>query len=229
VAEGTFRADLGYRLNGYSILLPPLRERRDDIPLLVEHYLRTFNAEINKTITGVAPETMELLKQYPWPGNIRELQTVLKHTMLHAIGPILVSDFLPPELREDAASPPPPAVAAHDARALKDKIDRDILADSAPQDGDAAFNEFIAEQLRNGTSSLHADSIRYMESILLTHVLRYTDGNQSQAAAMLGITRGCLRNKLRHHGIMISSSIAIQDPTCDTARKLVVAHGSNSL
>jgi two-component system nitrogen regulation response regulator GlnG len=76
VAAGTFRADLSFRLNGYTIVLPPLRERREDVPLLVEHYVRIFNAEMGKAITGVAPETMERLVQYSWPGNIRELQTV---------------------------------------------------------------------------------------------------------------------------------------------------------
>ena len=89
VATGEFRSDLCYRLNGYSILLPPLRDRREDIPLLVDYYARRFNAEMGKAITAIAPETMERLRRYSWPGNIRELQTVLKHAMLHAIGPIL--------------------------------------------------------------------------------------------------------------------------------------------
>ena len=93
VASGEFRADLCYRLNGYTIVLPPLRDRRDDIPLLVEYYLRRFNAEIGKAISGVAPETMERLKGYSWPGNIRELQTVLKHAMLHSIGPSWCRSF----------------------------------------------------------------------------------------------------------------------------------------
>src|SRR5208283_1194977 len=66
VASGEFRADLCYRLNGYTILLPLLRERRDDIPLLVDYYLRRFNSEIGKSITGVAPETMDRLRQYSW-------------------------------------------------------------------------------------------------------------------------------------------------------------------
>ena len=110
MAAGEFRADLSYRLNGYRIVLPPLRDRRDDIPLLVDHYLHVFNSELGKAISGVAPETMEILKQYSWPGNIRELQTVLKHTMLHAIGPALIPDFLPPELRETAPATPIAAV-----------------------------------------------------------------------------------------------------------------------
>lgn len=224
-AAGEFRADLGYRLNGYSIVLPPLRDRRDDIPLLVDYYLRAFNAEIGKAITGVAPETMELLQKYSWPGNIRELQTVLKHTMLHAIGPILVPEFLPPELRETTAtaSSLPQSTTPTDDVLFPDHA----VADPPPALGEA-FDEFIAMQLRNGTDSLYADSVKYMESILLTHVLRYTDGNQSQAAALLGITRGCLRNKLRLHGIKISSSIAIREPTGEYERELVGSASSGS-
>ncbi len=102
VAHGEFRADLCYRLNGYTVLLPPLRERREDIATLVAFYLERFNAEIGKAISAVAPETMERLEHYCWPGNIRELQTVLKHSMLHAIGPVLLPEFLPPELSESA-------------------------------------------------------------------------------------------------------------------------------
>jgi len=225
VAAGEFRADLSYRLNGYSIVVPPLRDRRDDIPLLVDYYLRAFNSEIGKAITDVAPETMEILKRYSWPGNIRELQTVLKHTMLHAIGPILVPEFLPPDLREPAPTPSPqPALPAEDA--LSPDLD---TSDPPREHGDTAFDQFIAEQLRKGTDSLHADSVEYMESILLTHVLRYTDGNQSRAASILGITRGCLRNKLRHYGIMINSAIAIRDSRPETEAELASAQGMNPL
>ena len=111
VADGEFRADLSYRLNGYSILLPPLRDRREDIPLLVEYYVRQYNEEFGKAITGISPEFMERMTQYSWPGNIRELQTVLKHAMLHAIGPILVPEFLPVEFRDnDPITDPAPAL-----------------------------------------------------------------------------------------------------------------------
>ncbi len=211
VAAGEFRADLSFRLSGYTIVLPPLRERREDIPLLVDYYIRVFNSEIGKAISGVAPETMERLQHYTWPGNIRELQTVLKHTMLHAIGPILVPEFLPQHLRDFAwrTSPPPPQFAVP-----ADEIPAPELAtaDRPSEHRRAAFDDFIAEQLRSGTDSLHADSVKYMESILLPHVLRYTEGNQSRAASLLGITRGCLRRKLRLYGIMIDAAIAIRDP-----------------
>jgi two-component system nitrogen regulation response regulator GlnG len=199
VLREEFRADLLFRLNGYQIALPNLRDRREDIPLLVDHYLRLFNAEIGKAITGVAPEALERLLAYSWPGNIRELQTVLKHAMLHSLGPTLLPEFLPSELLQEAGSrESDPRLQATGA----------LLPD--PRD-DEAVHRFIEEQLRAGTRSLYADSVRHMESMLLTHVLRYTDGNQSRAAALLGITRGCLRNKLRVHGIMIHSSVAIQE------------------
>ena len=81
---------------------------------------------------------------------------------------------------------------------------------SAEGHGDVAFRAFIANQLRSGTRSLYAESVKYMERILLTDVLSHTNGNQSQAALLLGITRGCLRSKLRMHGMMISSSVAVQ-------------------
>ncbi len=226
VASGAFRADLCFRLNGYSILLPPLRDRRDDIPLLVEYYVRILNAEIGKAITNIAPETMERLMQYSWPGNIRELQTVLKHAMLHAVGPVLVAEFLPSELRASTptASPLPPPqadVAAEDA-----PVAAQAVTASPPQHADVAFSEFIEQQLSGKTHSLYADSVKHMESILLTDVLRYTDGNQSQAAALLGITRGCLRNKLRLHGIIIRSSVAIRDPANDGDGELLLASGT---
>jgi two-component system nitrogen regulation response regulator GlnG len=145
--------------------------------------------------------------------------------MLHAIGPILVPEFLPPELREGAPvpSPPQPAPAADDVPAAQQSV-----TDPPSDRGDAGFHEFVETQLRLGTCSLYADCVKHMESILLTHVLRHTDGNQSQAAALLGITRGCLRSKLRLHGIMISSSIAIQAPAGEPERELVASGSSGS-
>src|SRR5581483_8820468 len=72
IEEGKFRPDLFYRLNVFRIELPPLRERRDDIPLLVDHFVRKFSEQMNKKITRVAPAAMSLMQQYPWPGNVRE-------------------------------------------------------------------------------------------------------------------------------------------------------------
>src|SRR5437588_7790131 len=95
VAAGQFRGDLYYRLSVFTIPLPPLRERPEDLPLLVEHFLKRFGRDLGKAVDRASPETLELLRQYPWPGNLRELQSVLKEALLRASGPVLVPEFLP--------------------------------------------------------------------------------------------------------------------------------------
>jgi len=128
--------------------------------------------------------------------------------MLHEIGPVLVPEFLPPDLRgEEAAAPRPPAPSTNAIPNAEEPV-----SPALPKRGEVAFHQFIEDQLREGTGSLYAECVKYMECILLTDVLNHTNGNQSQAALLLGITRGCLRSKLRTHGIMISSSIAVQEP-----------------
>src|SRR6266542_5082825 len=96
--EGKFRADLYYRLGVFTIHLPPLRERGEDLPLLVRHFLRRFSRELGRQVQEVAPEALERLCGYPWPGNIRELKSVLKQALLRASGTVLLPAFLPEPL-----------------------------------------------------------------------------------------------------------------------------------
>src|SRR5213079_2888449 len=98
-----FRPDLYYRLGVFTIHLPPLRERGDDLPLLVRHYLRLFSRELGREVGEVAPEALERLRSYSWPGNIRELQSVLKQALLRASGPVLLPTFLPENLASGGA------------------------------------------------------------------------------------------------------------------------------
>src|SRR5947199_1426732 len=93
--EGTFRPDLYYRLGVFTIHLPPLRERGDDLPLLVQHFLRRYSRELGREVREVAPAAMERLRGGSWPGNIRELQSVLKQALLQASGTVLLPTFLP--------------------------------------------------------------------------------------------------------------------------------------
>jgi len=94
VDEGRFRPDLYYRLNVFQIVLPALRERKGDIPILVEHFVRKFSASMNKRITRVRPEAMRLLDQYQWPGNVRELENAIERAMVVAQEPeIREEDF----------------------------------------------------------------------------------------------------------------------------------------
>jgi transcriptional regulator with PAS, ATPase and Fis domain len=95
VKRGTFREDLFYRLNVFSINLPPLRERRADIPLLVGHFVKKYSLQMNKTITGLTADAMDHVLQYSWPGNIRELENAIERAMVVGTPPQLKPEDLP--------------------------------------------------------------------------------------------------------------------------------------
>jgi len=97
VAEGRFREDLYYRLNVLAIRIPLLRERAEDIPLLVEHFIEAFNEQTGKGIRGVAQKTMDILVDYPWPGNVRQLENAIEHAFIHCTGELIQPRHLPEE------------------------------------------------------------------------------------------------------------------------------------
>jgi len=99
VAESRFREDLYYRINVIPIVLPPLRERREDIPLLAEHFLAKYAEQMGKPIQGIARGAMELLLQHEWPGNIRELENVIERAVALEATPAILSESLPPSIR----------------------------------------------------------------------------------------------------------------------------------
>jgi len=113
IKEGKFREDLYYRLNVLPVFLPPLRERNDDIPLLVEHFLKKFNQKTGKRITSVSPEAIDLLLDYPWPGNVRELENAIEHSFVHCQNSTILPNHLPdepqnfPNLRDETSLLPP--------------------------------------------------------------------------------------------------------------------------
>src|SRR5262249_36752152 len=100
VADGVLREDLFYRLNVIPIHLPPLRERREDVPLLIAHFIEKVAAAQGKPIRGVAPDAMSLLERYHWPGNIRELENVIERAMVLGNGDIIDVASLPSDLRQ---------------------------------------------------------------------------------------------------------------------------------
>ena len=106
VQEGRFREDLYYRLNVVKLELPPLAERREDIPLLVDHFLKRFNLRMNKRITSVSPEVMQLFMRYDFPGNVRELENVLEHAFVLCNGSQIREEHLPQELLARAKTAP---------------------------------------------------------------------------------------------------------------------------
>jgi two-component system, NtrC family, response regulator AtoC len=105
VKDGKFREDLFYRLNVVRIVLPPLRERREDIPMLAHNFLHKVSSANNKPVRGFVPETMALLERYHWPGNVRELENVIERTVSLAPGPLLMPDDLPEAVRKAAPAP----------------------------------------------------------------------------------------------------------------------------
>ncbi len=197
VEDGEFRLDLFHRLNDYRIDLPPLRERGDDIELLVDNFLVRLQATLGKPIQGISPEAMQLLKEYSWPGNVRELQTVLKKAVLRATGPVLVPEFLPAAVRRTQPG-----------------------SWDAAEGGDAwtvtDLQRFVDQRLAADSCDLYAETLEAMERYLITRVLRETGGNQSKAAERLGITRGSLRNKIR--ALRISIGHVVQSAPAGAAR-----------
>jgi len=105
VAAGRFREDLYYRINVLPIAVPPLRERKEDIPLLAAHFLKKYNRRMGLDVARMEPDCLQRLLAYDWPGNVRELENVVERTMALADGPTLTVGDLPPELRDPAAAP----------------------------------------------------------------------------------------------------------------------------
>jgi len=106
IAAGQWREDLFYRLNVISIEIPPLRERRDDIPPLVNHFLAKYNAQNGKAIQGMTGEVMEVFMAYDWPGNVRELENVIERAVVLCMGDSIAMSCLPPKLQERSAPAP---------------------------------------------------------------------------------------------------------------------------
>ncbi|HEV3116950.1 MAG TPA: sigma-54 dependent transcriptional regulator [Gemmataceae bacterium] len=201
VDSGRFRQDLYYRLSVFTIRLPALRERGDDLNLLVQHYLRRFNRELDKEVLQVAPEAMEMLRHYAWPGNVRELQSVLKQALLVATGPLLAVDFLPATLRKTVSD-------GRDAASAPVQL-------SGTSDGFSSISQLVERRLHAGSENLYEEALKSMEKLLVSRVLQHTGGNQLQAAKILGITRGSLRTKLRDLGIIIARTVSGPDDSLE--------------
>ena len=102
VESGQFRSDLFYRLNVIQLTMPPLRERRKDIPLLIKHFIKKYAAKLQKEISDVSPETLSALENHSWPGNIRELENTIERSVALAFGKVISLYDLPPNLQQAA-------------------------------------------------------------------------------------------------------------------------------
>ena len=182
IREGTFREDLYYRLKVVTIWLPPLRERKEDIPELVRYFLRKFSLELNKPVGEIAPQALEKLIRFRWPGNVRELENTVKRAMVIAKGTTLLPEDFPLEGGEEDFQRP---------GLLRDFEKRlEMLMEPA-------FKELI-DQSRN---TPEIDLMSAVEKTLIKRALQETKGNQVQAAILLGISRNTLRSKIDRYRI----------------------------
>lgn len=189
IQAGKFRSDLFYRLNVFTIQLPPLRERGQDIVTLVEYYRSKIGNELGKGNVQITDEAYRRLKNYRWPGNVRELQSVLKQAVLKMNGTVLLPDFLPSHVGADT-----------------EKIEKEL-------GGEAGFSweKFVTDRLLEDSNNLYQESIDLIEKYVLTRVLNHVEGNRVKAAKILGITRTSLRHKLRNLGIQIEKNVWADD------------------
>ena len=178
ILKGEFREDLYYRLNVVSIKIPPLRERRGDIPALVSYFLRKFNRELKKRVVGITPGAMEKISFYGWPGNVRQLENVLKRAMLLCQGELILDDQLLLEVEE-----------RRESGEVRDRRTFENLVDSL-------FEELTGNPL----AQEGLDMVSAIEKGLIIRALQKTNGNQVQAASLLGINRSTLRGRMdRYH------------------------------
>ncbi len=187
VAESSFRQDLFYRINGFTIELPPLRKRPGDVALLTDHYIQRFNREMSRHVRAVAPEALHWLQMNAWPGNVRELQSTIKYAMIKAAGDVLTLGCFPPNPLSEA--PHVPDTAHRSELASLEKLTRDLLRSQPGM----AYRRISA----------------LVDEVVVQESLAYANGNQLQAAALLGISRTTLRAKLRSMGLTVQKQIAI--------------------
>lgn len=187
VAEGRFREDLFYRLNVFPIEAPALRERRDDVPALVDAFVRRFNIEEGKSVVGAAPETLAFLTAYDWPGNVRQLENAVYRAIVLADAPYLQPHDFPSI--SGVAAPPPEAVPS--------------AAVSAPPPAVAAApGEPTAEapvRILDGRG--HLRTLEEIERDLIQLAIEVYAGHMSEVARRLGIGRSTLYRKVRENGL----------------------------
>jgi nitrogen regulation protein NR(I) len=191
IREGTFRQDLYYRLKVVTLHLPPLRERKEDIPELVRYFLQRFRADINRDVLDISPKSLENLMRYHWPGNVRELENAVKRALVIAKSHSLLPEDFSLEGMEREMGP-----AEH--LDLEERLQKMM---------EPVFKELLELSRRNPGTDLMSE----LERILIKRALQETKGNQVQAAVLLGISRNTLRSKVERYRIRKDVSIVEEE------------------
>jgi DNA-binding NtrC family response regulator len=178
VQSGAFDRELCAALSVATVKLPPLRERRDDIPLLVWHFIQRFNVEFDRAIAGVDDRVLAILQEYSWPGNVAELETVVKRGCILARSDVITVDEVGDVLGE--------------RRTVNRRDAESALAIAAR----TALEERLVNASEGEPASAYHDIIDVVETTLVQEALKITNGNQVKAAAVLGVNRATLRKKI---------------------------------
>ncbi len=188
MAEGKFRHDLYYRICTFDIEIPPLAQRRDDIPELVEHFVNLLSAKHGLPRPAVAPETMQELLRRPWHGNVRELRNTMEHALVLARGNIILPEHLPPP-----ASPSPPELSQEDSLQMLLRQWAETELGRTPE-----------------TANVYEKFLQLVEPPLLEAALKQAQGQYAAAARRLGLHRITLRKKLQQYGISKSGNTSAE-------------------
>jgi two-component system response regulator AtoC len=215
VASGQFREDLYFRLNVVTINLPPLRERREEIPILTEHFLRKYSVQYNKPMTSISEELAQQFLTYEWPGNIRQLENLIKRMVVLSTEagilrelaqpvtvvprPLLVSPSVPPALALPSPAPPAAMVAAAPPDAA-----RGALNDGARVNG-SNDREASATATNVSLKDIARSAAREAERELILRMLTRTRWNRKEAAEHLGISYKALLYKIKENGLDTAS------------------------
>jgi two-component system nitrogen regulation response regulator GlnG len=175
VAQGRFREDLFHRLNVIRVHIPPMRERRQDIPLLLRHFLLEASRELGVDAKVLLPDVEEYLCRLDWPGNVRQLENTCRWITVMAAGHEVHLDDLPPELLQ---------IRQHEAVALTEG------------GWEVAFKRWVYDSLSAGGRNVAKDAIDVSEGILITTALQFTRGRRQEAARLLGYGRNTLTRKI---------------------------------
>lgn len=197
IKSGRFREDLYYRLAVVPIELPALRERIEDLPALIQHFVRRCNERLDKTVEGFSPQALEILARYRWPGNIRELENLVERMVLFASGPTIERDALPDTFLESTEPEPTPNEATPPAAAAPQAPGR---PPDEPPEGErllrlplSSLSLDLKEAVRRGS--------RLVETELISEALDQTQGNVTRSARLLGISRRSLQSKMKELGL----------------------------
>jgi nitrogen regulation protein NR(I) len=197
IREGRFRQDLYYRLKVFTIELPTLRQRLDDLPLLLDYFIRLYNRELGKQVQSAAPGVLEMLRQHLWPGNVRELQSAVKYALVHAHSNVLTPDCFPSSCR----------IASAESGGTVSAIEDLATAGADPESPGCRIRALLAQLIDEGHPAPYHAIEDVVARILLTEALRRTQGNQVEASRLLGISRTTLRAKLDVLGLSIAKQV----------------------